>query len=72
MQFFNQSSFIKFHITKRTQSLFQDDIENNRSELKEKINGKSILVIGGAGTIGSSFIKAIIPFLPKKFLYSKP
>ncbi|MDB4414880.1 polysaccharide biosynthesis protein [bacterium] len=66
MQFFNQSEFIENHITNRPQSLFVNDIQNNREELIEKINGKSVLVIGGAGTIGSSFIKAILPFKPEK------
>ncbi len=66
MQFFDQSSFIKTHITKRPQSFFSNDIQNNKEELTEKIKGKSVLVIGGAGTIGSSFVKAIVPFQPGK------
>jgi FlaA1/EpsC-like NDP-sugar epimerase len=41
-------------------------LDNNQKELFEKINKKSVLVIGGAGTIGSSFIKAILPFQPGK------
>ena len=44
--------------------MFWQDIEDNWAELTEKIEGKSVLVIGGAGTIGSSFIKAILPFEP--------
>lgn len=44
--------------------MFIQDIENNREFLKNKIYGKSVLVIGGAGSIGSSFIKAILPFKP--------
>ena len=44
--------------------MFLFDIEANRSELTEKIQGKSVLVIGGAGSIGSSFIKAILQFKP--------
>jgi FlaA1/EpsC-like NDP-sugar epimerase len=66
MQFFNQPQFIENHITKRPQSLFLNDIQNNKEELKEKISDKSVLVIGGAGTIGSSFIKAMLPFNPQK------
>jgi FlaA1/EpsC-like NDP-sugar epimerase len=30
--------------------------------MQKRINGKSVLVIGGAGTIGSSYIKAILKF----------
>ena len=33
-----------------------------------KLSNKSILVIGGAGTIGSSFIKAILKFEPQKLV----
>ena len=61
---FNLEQFIAKYVTKRSNSMFLDDIENNRKILKEKICGKSVLVIGGAGSIGSSFIKAILPFKP--------
>ena len=44
--------------------MFYPDIESNRELLSKKIAGKSVLVIGGAGSIGSSFIKAILPFKP--------
>jgi len=66
MLFFNQDAFISKHITKRPESYFKTDIATNKAELSEKIEGKSILVIGGAGTIGSSFVKAILPFKPGK------
>lgn len=56
--------FINKNIIKRNQSMFAEDIENKKQELSEKIYKKSILVIGGAGSIGSSFIKAILPFKP--------
>ena len=56
--------FINKNITKRNQSMFSEDIENKKQELSKKIYNKSILVIGGAGSIGSSFIKAILPFKP--------
>ena len=58
------NQFIAEFVTKRPQSMFWQDIEANRAALTEKIEGKSVLVIGGAGTIGSSFIKAILPFKP--------
>ena len=66
MLFFDQNKFISTHITKRPESFFTQDIAANREELSEKIEGKSILVIGGAGTIGSSFVKAVLPFKPGK------
>ena len=61
---FNLEAFINKYVTKRNGSMFKADIEDNREELSKKIKGKSVLVIGGAGSIGSSFIKAILPFKP--------
>ena len=66
MMFFNQDQFIKEHITKRARSYFEEDIKANQDSLAAEIAGKSVLVVGGAGTIGSSFIKAILPFRPQK------
>ena len=60
--------FIKQYITKRPNSLFASDIEKYSSLLKEKITGKNVLVIGGAGTIGSSYIKAVLNFKPAKLV----
>jgi FlaA1/EpsC-like NDP-sugar epimerase len=64
MQIFNIERFISKHITNRERSFFDKDIQNNSVQLTKEINGKSILVIGGAGTIGSSYIKAILEFNP--------
>ena len=61
---FDLDTFIGKYVTKRERSMFLDDIEANRDKLTEKISGKSVLVIGGAGSIGSSYIKAILPFRP--------
>ena len=61
---FNLDEFIAKHVTNRATSMFLADIENNKEALNEKIAGKSVLVVGGAGSIGSSFIKAILPFMP--------
>lgn len=65
---FNLERFISTHVTKRDSSLFLPDIEANREELSRKIEGKSVLVIGGAGSIGSSFIKALLPFKPQSLV----
>ena len=54
----NISEFIKNYVTKRENSFFENDLINNKEKLSKEIKGKSILVIGGAGTIGSSYIKA--------------
>ena len=61
----NISGFISKHVTKREKSMFSEDVENNCPQLESEIKGKSVLVIGGAGTIGSSFIRALLPFHPK-------
>ena len=66
MTIFNTNEFISQYITGRKESLFRQDIEDNHSLLKEQIDGKSVLVIGGAGTIGSSFIRAILKYTPSK------
>lgn len=63
-QMFNLDKFISQSITKRPVSMFLPDIEARRDELSKKIRGKSVLVVGGAGSIGSSFIRAILPFRP--------
>lgn len=61
----NLNLFISEYVTKREKSMFLSDIEANREILSEKIKGKTMLVIGGAGSIGSSFIKAMLPFEPE-------
>lgn len=61
---FDLNSFIGKYVTKRPESMFLQDIENNKDVLTRKIEGKTVLVVGGAGSIGSSFIKAILPFKP--------
>ena len=43
-----------------TCSMFAADIEANKDTLTREIKGKKVCVIGGAGSIGSSFIKAVL------------
>jgi FlaA1/EpsC-like NDP-sugar epimerase len=65
---FDLDSFIYEYVVKRPCSMFQKDIEDNSERLCEIIQGKSVLVIGGAGSIGSSFIRAILPFKPAELV----
>ena len=65
---FSISKFISKYITGRNRSMFADDIERNSDELTSCIAGKKVLVIGGAGTIGSSFIRAVLPFKPAQLV----
>ena len=62
---FNLKQFIDRNVTGRSQSMFAPDIEANYERLSREIRDKTVLVIGGAGTIGSSYIKAILPFEPR-------
>ena len=62
---FNLDQFIADYVTKRPASMFVSDIEANKEVLLQEIKGKKICVIGGAGSIGSSFIKAVLRFEPK-------
>ena len=62
---FNLEKFIADSVTYRKESMFAADIEANRETLTREIKGKTVCVIGGAGSIGSSFIKAVLRFEPK-------
>ena len=66
MELIDIASFIREFVTKRNQSLFSNDLIENEKYLSEEINGNSLLIIGGAGTIGSSFIKAALKFKPRR------
>ena len=58
MNYFNKKKYKKIS--------FDIDVSSNNSLLLNEINNKSILVIGGAGTIGSSYIKQILKYKPSK------
>lgn len=62
---FNLDKFISDSVTKRPVSMFAKDIEANKETLTCEIKDKKVCVIGGAGSIGSSFIKAVLRFEPK-------
>ncbi len=65
---FIKSKFISDYVTKRAESMFKPDIEANKEKLRYEIEGKSVCVIGGAGSIGSSFIRAVLPFKPSQLV----
>lgn len=58
--------FVCRFVTERETGFFDFDIENHSAILSEEIKNKSILVIGGGGTIGSNYIKSILKFHPAK------
>ena len=61
---FNLDKFIADSVTFRPTSMFEPDIKANGETLTREIKGKKVCVIGGAGSIGSSFIKAVLRFEP--------
>lgn len=62
---FHLDNFIAEYVTKRRESMFLPDIDRYKDELSGRIAGRTVLVIGGAGSIGSSFIRAILPYGPR-------
>ena len=65
---FQLDKFISDHVTHRPMSMFAADIEANNAALFDAIHGKRACVIGGAGSIGSSFIKALLRFAPTQLI----
>lgn len=65
---FQLDKFISDYVTHRPMSMFAADIEANRETLSRAIQGKRVCVIGGAGSIGSSFIKALLRFAPSQLI----
>jgi len=51
--------------TGRTTDLFAADLRARRAEIAERITDSRVLVIGGAGSIGASTVKALSDFRPK-------
>ena len=47
---------------------FENDLKKYNDKLYSCIRGKKILIIGGAGTIGSNYIKQILNFFPSKIV----
>jgi FlaA1/EpsC-like NDP-sugar epimerase len=65
---FNIEKFIGLHVTGRTESLLHADFVTYDDRLRQEIEGRSVLVIGAAGTIGASFVKALIRYQPGKLV----
>ena len=65
---FNTEQFIGEAVTGRKESLLTKDLRDYHEAIDKEIHDKSVLVIGGAGTIGSSFIRALLRYQPKKLV----
>src|SRR5207249_371796 len=48
--------------------LERDAIRLNTETIKQQLTGKTILITGGAGSIGSELVRQIIPFKPSKLI----
>ncbi len=57
---FDIESFVRKYMTRRSESLMAADFEKCHDAMHHRIDGKRILVIGGAGTIGSNYVKAAL------------
>jgi FlaA1/EpsC-like NDP-sugar epimerase len=60
-----QLSLLSSFATGREQNVFAADVHQQFAILEKNVKGKRVLVIGGAGSIGSSTIKVIARFLPQ-------
>ncbi|MCK0207778.1 polysaccharide biosynthesis protein [Starkeya koreensis] len=55
---------LSYVATHRKASLFTRDVENSRDVLTERIGGKRLLILGGAGSIGASTLRELLKFRP--------
>ena len=53
----------KFSLEKR--NMFNNDLNKHFKTINQKIAGLNVLVIGGAGTIGSNYLKQILNYKPR-------
>jgi len=60
--------FIARRVTGRSRSLFADDLAAHDEELRAAIEGRSLLVIGGAGTIGAAFVREALRYRPSRLV----
>ena len=52
---FDIEKFVRKYMTGRAESLLKADFEKFADEMHARIDGKRMLVVGGAGTIGSNY-----------------
>ena len=57
---FDIEGFVRRCVTKRPESLLAADFAKYSDEMHRRIDGKRMLVVGGAGTIGSKYVKAAL------------
>lgn len=60
MTVFDVESFVRRRMTRRPESLLAQDFAASAGAMHAALDGKRVLVVGGAGTIGSNFVKAAL------------
>jgi len=65
---FDLEAFIAQHVIGRDESMFAPDLAAHEAELREAIEGRSALVIGGAGTIGGAFVRELLRYRPARLV----
>ena len=66
---FDIEAFVRKCMTKRAESLLVADFAKFSDEMHRRIDGKRMLVIGGAGTIGSNYVKAALRLFRPAAMY---
>ncbi len=66
---FDIEKFVRKYMTRRTESLLAADFEKYSDEMHKRIDNKRMLVIGGAGTIGSNYVKAALKHFSPSAMY---
>jgi FlaA1/EpsC-like NDP-sugar epimerase len=51
-------------VTGRAQSFFADDVASHGHAIRDAVDGRRVLVVGGGGSIGSATLRALLPHCP--------
>lgn len=65
---FDVEDFIARRVTGRSESLFAGDLAAHDDELRAALEGRSLLVVGGAGTIGGAFVREALRYRPARLV----
>ena len=69
MMDFDIESFVRKYMTRRAESLLAADFAKFEDEMHSRIDGRRMLVVGGAGTIGSNYVKAALRMFRPSAMY---